>query len=216
MQTRSSSRLVSNPSSNPTSSTNPYPKGRNHRRSKQRNEEFNLEELSPPIVMMADQRIMAQFLQAPTEGYKDAIIFLAITADNFELKHGLLTLVQNKQFFGHDKEDLHARIRYFNKITSTLKFPNVWNPRAIISDRGTHFCNDQFAKVMLKYGVTRRLATAYHPQTSGQVEVSNHGLKRILERTMGNLKTCWSGPFTITQVFPYGTVELSQTDGPNF
>nr|GEY11337.1 DNA-directed DNA polymerase [Tanacetum cinerariifolium] len=46
---------------------------------------------------------------------------------NFELKHGLLTLVQNKQFFGHDKEDPHAHIRYFNKITSALKFPNVLN-----------------------------------------------------------------------------------------
>ncbi|GJS27292.1 reverse transcriptase domain-containing protein [Tanacetum coccineum] len=46
-----------------------------------------------------------------------------------------------------------------------------------------HFCNDQFTKVMLKYGVTHRLSTAYHPQTSGQVEVSNRGLKRILERT---------------------------------
>ncbi|GJX02407.1 reverse transcriptase domain-containing protein [Tanacetum coccineum] len=155
-------------------------------------------------------------------------------------------------------------------------------PRAIISDRGTHFCNDQFAKVMLKYGVTHRLSTAYHPQTSGQVEVSNRGLKRILERTVGEnraswsdklddalwafrtayktpigctpyklvitmrihdakiknrvfnvgdqvllfnsrlkifsgkLKSRWSGPFTIVQVFPYGTVELSQNSGPNF
>nr|GEZ20878.1 reverse transcriptase domain-containing protein [Tanacetum cinerariifolium] len=180
-------------------------------------------------------------------------------------------------------------------------FARFGTPRAIISDRGTHFCNDQFAKVMLKYGVTHRLATAYHPQTSGQVEVSTHGLKRILERTvgenraswsdklddalwahanfdlltagdhrkvqlnelnelcdqayenslsykekikriydskikdcvfnvgdrvllfnsglkifLGKLKTRWSRPFTITQVFPYGTVELSQTDGPNF
>nr|GEX74027.1 reverse transcriptase domain-containing protein [Tanacetum cinerariifolium] len=67
MQTRSSSRLVSNPSSNPTLSTNPNPKGRNRRRSKQRIEEFNLDELSPPIVTMADQRTMAQLLQAPTE-----------------------------------------------------------------------------------------------------------------------------------------------------
>nr|GFA21325.1 reverse transcriptase domain-containing protein [Tanacetum cinerariifolium] len=163
-------------------------------------------------------------------------------------------------------------------------------PRAIISDRGTHFCNDQYAKVMLKYGVTHRLSTAYHPQTSGQVEVSNRGLKRILERTIaywalkqanfdlavagdhqkiqlnelneirdhayensliykektkrihdskiknrffnvgdqvllfnsrlkffsGKLKTRWSGPFTIAKVFPYGTVELSQANGPNF
>nr|GEV87394.1 reverse transcriptase domain-containing protein [Tanacetum cinerariifolium] len=68
----------------------------------------------------------------------------------------------------------------------------IWNPRAIISDRGTDFCNDQFAKVMLKYGVTHRLATAYHPQTSGQVEVSNRDLKRILERTVGENHASWS------------------------
>nr|GEZ87743.1 reverse transcriptase domain-containing protein [Tanacetum cinerariifolium] len=64
-------------------------------------------------------------------------------------------------------------------------------PRAIISDRGTHFCNDQFTRVMIKYRVTHRLATAYHPQTSGQVEVSNRGLKRILERTVGENHTSW-------------------------
>ncbi|GJW88947.1 reverse transcriptase domain-containing protein [Tanacetum coccineum] len=65
-------------------------------------------------------------------------------------------------------------------------------PRAIICDRGTYFCNDQFAKVMLKYGVTHRLSTAYHLQTSGQVEVSNRGLKRILERTVGKNRASWS------------------------
>ncbi|GJW56450.1 reverse transcriptase domain-containing protein [Tanacetum coccineum] len=65
-------------------------------------------------------------------------------------------------------------------------------PRAIISDRGTHFCNDQFVKVMLKYEVTHHLSTSYHPQTSGQVEVSNHGLKRILERTIGENRASWS------------------------
>nr|GEU90684.1 reverse transcriptase domain-containing protein [Tanacetum cinerariifolium] len=65
-------------------------------------------------------------------------------------------------------------------------------PRAIISDRGTHFCNDQFTRVMIKCGVTHRLATAYHPQTSGQVKVSNRGLKRILERTVGENHASWS------------------------
>ncbi|GJZ95302.1 reverse transcriptase domain-containing protein [Tanacetum coccineum] len=71
-------------------------------------------------------------------------------------------------------------------------FARFGTPRAIISDRGTHFCNDKFAKVMSKYGVTHRLATAYHPQTSGQVEVSNRGLKRILERTVGENRASWS------------------------
>ncbi|GJY86684.1 reverse transcriptase domain-containing protein [Tanacetum coccineum] len=71
-------------------------------------------------------------------------------------------------------------------------FARFGTPRAIISDRGTHFCNDQFANVMLKYGVTHRLSTAYHLQTSGQVEVSNRGLKRILERTVGKNRASWS------------------------
>ncbi|GJR56249.1 reverse transcriptase domain-containing protein [Tanacetum coccineum] len=217
-------------------------------------------------------------------------------------------------------------------------FARFGTPRAILSDRRIHFYNDKFPQVMSKYGVIHRLAFAYHPQTSGQVEVSNHGLKRILERTVGEnralwsdklddalwafctafktpigctpyklvygkschlpielehkaywalkhanfdlkivgdhqklqlnklnelrdqayensliykektkklhdskiknrifnvsdrvllfnsslkifsgkLKTRWSGPFTITQVFPYGTIKLSQPDGPNF
>ncbi|GKD30049.1 reverse transcriptase domain-containing protein, partial [Tanacetum coccineum] len=55
------------------------------------------------------------------------------------------------------------------KFLKTL-FSRFGAPRAIISYRVTHFCNDQFAKVMLKYGVTHRLSIAYHPQTSGQVE----------------------------------------------
>nr|GFA03242.1 reverse transcriptase domain-containing protein [Tanacetum cinerariifolium] len=161
------------------------------------------------------------------------------------------------------------------KLLKSL-FSRFGTPQAIISDRGNHFCNDQFTRVMIKYGVTHRLAIAYHPQTSGQVEVSNRGLKRILKMTTagdhrklqlnelselrdqayknsviykertkklhdfkiknrifnvgdqvllfnsrlkifsGKLKTRWSGPFTITLVFPYGTIKLSQPNGLNF
>ncbi|GKB58467.1 reverse transcriptase domain-containing protein [Tanacetum coccineum] len=232
--------------------------------------------------------------------------------------------------------DVIIRDKKEQRISWRTTYQDLKIPTKI--DRGTHFCNDQFAKVMLKYGVTHRLSTAYHPQTSGQVEVSNRGLKRILERTVGEnraswsdklddalwafrtafktpigctpyklvygkachlpielehkaywalkhcnfdlktagdhrkvqmnelnelrdqayensliykektkkihdskiknrifnvgdrvllfnsrlkifsgkLKTRWTGPFTVAQVFPYGTVELSQTDGPNF
>nr|GEZ53907.1 reverse transcriptase domain-containing protein [Tanacetum cinerariifolium] len=76
------------------------------------------------------------------------------------------------------------------KILKSL-FARFRTPRAIISNHGTHFCNDKFAKVMSKYGVTHLLATAYYPQTNGQVEVLNHGLKRILERTVRENRASW-------------------------
>nr|GEZ94946.1 reverse transcriptase domain-containing protein [Tanacetum cinerariifolium] len=172
-------------------------------------------------------------------------------------------------------------------VVKFLKSLFSWfgTPKVIISDRGTHFCNDQFAKVMSKYGVTHRLSTAYHPQTSGQVEVTNQELEhkafwalkhanfdlktmrdhhklqlnelhelrdqsyensliykektkklhdsKIKNRIFnvgdqvlhfnsrlkifsGKLKTRWSGPFTITKVYPYGTAKLSHVDGLNF
>nr|GEV16254.1 reverse transcriptase domain-containing protein [Tanacetum cinerariifolium] len=79
-------------------------------------------------------------------------------------------------------------------VVKFLKYLFSWfgTPKAIISDRGTHFCNDQFSRVMAKYGVTHRLSTAYPPQTSEQVEVTNRGLKRILERTVGENRASWS------------------------
>nr|GFB18607.1 reverse transcriptase domain-containing protein [Tanacetum cinerariifolium] len=82
-----------------------------------------------------------------------------------------------------------TKIYSWPSITCRNRFGTL---RAIISDHGTYFCNDQFAKVMIKYGVTHRLATAYHPQTSGKVEVSNRGLQRILERTVGENRASWS------------------------
>nr|GFA90927.1 reverse transcriptase domain-containing protein [Tanacetum cinerariifolium] len=83
------------------------------------------QENPPPEVLMADNRTMVELLQAPTDGYEDAMVIPKITANNFELKHNLINLVQNKQFFGHDKEDPHAHTRYFNKITSTMRVLNM-------------------------------------------------------------------------------------------
>ncbi|GJX77784.1 hypothetical protein Tco_0324595 [Tanacetum coccineum] len=85
----------------------------------------NQETFNPPIVTMDDNRTMTQLLEAPTEGYEDAIVVPEITANNFEIKHGLLNLVQNKQFFGHDKEEPHANIDISTRSLLTMMFPNV-------------------------------------------------------------------------------------------
>nr|GFB61550.1 hypothetical protein [Tanacetum cinerariifolium] len=90
---RSSSKLSRDQTSNPTSSTNPTPKGRIRRSSKQKVENSNFEENPlPPELPMAENQTMAQLLQAPTDGYEDAIVIPEIAATNFELKHDLINL----------------------------------------------------------------------------------------------------------------------------
>ncbi|GJS84705.1 reverse transcriptase domain-containing protein [Tanacetum coccineum] len=83
--------------------------------------------------------------------------------------------------------DARVVVKFLKQLFSRFE-----TPQAIISDRWAHFCNDQFSKVLQKYGVTHRLSTSYHPQTSGQVEVSNRGLKRILEKTVGEHRARWA------------------------
>ncbi|GKB77834.1 reverse transcriptase domain-containing protein [Tanacetum coccineum] len=65
-------------------------------------------------------------------------------------------------------------------------------PKALISDRGTHFCNKIMERTMKRYGVNHRFSTSYHPQTSGQVENTNIALKRILEKTVKDNPAIWS------------------------
>nr|GFA13922.1 reverse transcriptase domain-containing protein [Tanacetum cinerariifolium] len=72
-------------------------------------------------VTMADNRTMAQMLQAPIEGYEDAIVVPQINTNNFELKQTLINLVQSNQFTG--RQDPHNHLRFFNKVTSTFRHP---------------------------------------------------------------------------------------------
>ncbi|XP_075088506.1 uncharacterized protein LOC142170484 [Nicotiana tabacum] len=64
--------------------------------------------------------------------------------------------------------------------------------RAILSDGGSHFCNKAFTGLLKKYGVKHKVATPYHPQSSGQVEVSNREVKSILAKTVNANRTDWS------------------------
>ncbi|GJU17513.1 hypothetical protein Tco_1145479 [Tanacetum coccineum] len=74
---------------------------------------------------MADQRTMAKLLRAPTEGYAEAIVVLPILAEHFELKDSLINMMTSDQFFGLRKDNPHDHIRWFNKITSTIKYKDV-------------------------------------------------------------------------------------------
>ncbi|KAI3773935.1 hypothetical protein L1987_48474 [Smallanthus sonchifolius] len=83
--------------------------------------------------------------------------------------------------------DARVVVQFLKKL-----FSRFGAPKALISDRGTHFCNAQLEKALSRYGVNHRFSTAYHPQTSGQVEVTNRGLKQILEKTVGQNRKDWS------------------------
>nr|GEZ69714.1 reverse transcriptase domain-containing protein [Tanacetum cinerariifolium] len=119
--------------------------------------EDKFQEDPPPEVSMANNRTMAELFQAPTEGYEDAIVIPEIASNNFELKHGLINLVQNKQFFGHDKEDPHAHIRYFNKIISTMRVQNV--PSSSIKLMLFPFSLEGASRIWLEKEPTRSILT---------------------------------------------------------
>nr|GEZ52552.1 reverse transcriptase domain-containing protein [Tanacetum cinerariifolium] len=74
---------------------------------------------------MADNRTMAQILQAPIEGYEDEIVVPPVNANNFELNQTLINLVQSNQFTR--RQDPHNHLRFFNKVTSTFRHPEVPN-----------------------------------------------------------------------------------------
>ncbi|XP_057802485.1 uncharacterized protein LOC131017780 isoform X2 [Salvia miltiorrhiza] len=83
-----------------------------------------------------------------------------------------------------------------SKVVAGFLKANIFNrfgvPRAIISDQGTHFCNRTLEALFKKYGVHHRVATAYHPQSNGQAEVSNREIKSILEKTVNPRRKDWS------------------------
>ncbi|GJT95621.1 reverse transcriptase domain-containing protein [Tanacetum coccineum] len=101
------------------------PRRRNRRRSRQQQEAIPL--IPEPEIPMADDRPMAEQLQAPTGGFESAIVVPLINAQNFELKSSLINLVQNRIFRGGNDEEPHAHIRHFESITNNQRYPDVPN-----------------------------------------------------------------------------------------
>ncbi|GKE49837.1 reverse transcriptase domain-containing protein [Tanacetum coccineum] len=82
-------------------------------------------------------------------------------------------------------------VRVVVKFLRSL-FARFGVPKALISDKGTHFCNSQLEKALQRYGVTHKLSTEYHPQSNGQTEVTNMAIKCILKRSVGYNPKDWS------------------------
>nr|CAN67037.1 hypothetical protein VITISV_027221 [Vitis vinifera] len=86
----------------------------------------------------------------------------------------------------------------YNDYRVVIKFlkENIFSrfevPKVIISDGGTHFCNKPFETLLAKYGVKHKVATSYHPQTSGQVELANWEIKNILMKVVNMNRKYWS------------------------
>ncbi|KAL9232917.1 hypothetical protein vseg_007978 [Gypsophila vaccaria] len=78
------------------------------------------------------------------------------------------------------------------KLFKTIIFPHFGVPRAVISDGGSHFHEKRLNDLLSKYDVYHRTETAYHPQTSGKVEVSNQEIKGILEKVVSTSRKDWS------------------------
>ena len=87
------------------------------------------------------------------------------------------------------KTNDHRVVRKFLKANIFSRFGV---PKAIISDGGSHFCNKPFENLMAKYGVKHKVATPYHPQTSGQVELANREIKTILMKVVNTNRKDWS------------------------
>ena len=86
----------------------------------------------------------------------------------------------------------HADAATSVKMIKEIILPRFGVPRFLITDGGTHFMNGTFRKILYKYGVTHRVASPYHPQTSGQVELSNREIKNILQKTVNKSRKDWS------------------------
>ena len=82
--------------------------------------------------------------------------------------------------------------RVITKMFKTIIFPRFGEPRVVISDGCTHFINKVFQGLLKKNGAKHKVATGYHHQTSGQVEVSNREIKSILQKTVGTTRKDWS------------------------
>ncbi|XP_021770496.1 uncharacterized protein LOC110734647 [Chenopodium quinoa] len=129
-------------------------------------------------------------LQTESPWFADLANFLSTGT----MPHGYSSQ-QRKKFLSEWVEAIATPTNDARAVSKSFKrviFPRFGLPRVLISDRGTHFTEHRFEAMLKKYGVQHRLGIGYHPQTSGQVEVSNREIKSILEKTVARTRKDWS------------------------
>ncbi|KAM1465088.1 hypothetical protein ACFXTO_044654 [Malus domestica] len=113
----------------------------------------------------------------------------------FPSSHGFLYILLAVDYVSKWVEAKATRTNDSRVVADFVKtniFARFGMPRVLISDGGSHFCNRTIEALLKKYNVTHKVATPYHPQTSGQAEVSNREIKQIIEKTVGPTRKDWS------------------------
>nr|GFB10245.1 reverse transcriptase domain-containing protein [Tanacetum cinerariifolium] len=159
-------------------------------------------------VTMADNRKMAQMLQAPIEGYEDAIVVPEINANNFELKQTLINLVQSNQFTG--RQDPHNHLRFFNKVTSTFRHPEV--PNTTIKLLLFPFSLEGEARIWLDKEPPRSILTYQFFPPSKTTYLRNE-IKKFLQKPNETFNEAWERFKDLLRQCPHhGFSELHQLD----
>nr|GFA06429.1 hypothetical protein [Tanacetum cinerariifolium] len=138
------------------------------------------------------ERIMEELLQAPTEGYGEAIAIPEINADHFEIKTNFLQLVQANPYHGFERENPHTHIINFKRITSTLKFKDV--------------PNDVIKLMMFLYSLEGAARVWYDKEPPNSILTWEYLIRGDIWRGMGTFKE-------MLRACPYhGFTELAQMD----
>ncbi|CAN6542444.1 unnamed protein product [Malus baccata var. baccata] len=156
------------------------------------------EEASPISETFPDEQLMSiqdQMSQNPILSVEIFDVWGIDFMGPFPSSHGFLYILLAVDYVSKWVEAKATRTNDSKVVADFVKsniFARFGMPRVLISDGGSHFCNRTIEALLKKYNVTHRVSTPYHPQTSGQAEVSNREIKQILEKTVGPTRKDWS------------------------
>ncbi|XP_070668501.1 uncharacterized protein [Malus domestica] len=125
----------------------------------------------------------------------EQLLSIKISWGHFPSSHGFLYILLAVDYVSKWVEAKSTHTNDSKVVADFIKtniFARFGMPKVLISDGGSHFCNQIIEALLTKYNVTHKVSTPYHPQTSGQANVSNREIKQILEKTVRPTRKDWS------------------------